>query len=79
MTTTLAISNQDFKNLDGIEIKMTLADEHRSLIRSLLPSDLIPQKLTVYFFDTPDLSLFNTHQVILRARSKVDKKDDSTV
>jgi hypothetical protein len=79
MVQTFAVSEQEFKNLDAVEIKMTLADEQKSIIRQLLPSNLVPQKLWIYFFDTADLQLFETHQVILRGRSKENKEDDSTV
>lgn len=78
-TQTIVISPEDFKNLDSVEIKMTLADKHKPIIRGLLPKALTPQKLWIYFFDTADLQLFNNHQVILRARSKENKEDDSTV
>jgi hypothetical protein len=79
MVQLFAVSEADFKNLDAVEIKMTVADEHKSVIRELLPKDIVPQKLWIYFFDTADLQLFNTHQVILRGRSKDNKEDDSTI
>lgn len=79
MVQTFAVSEEDFKNLDAVEIKMTVGDADKAKIRKLLPSDLEPQKLQIYFFDTVDLQLFNTHQVILRGRSKDKKEDDSTV
>jgi hypothetical protein len=79
MVQSAAVSEKDFVNLDAVEIKMTLADEHKPIIRQLLPKDLDPQKLKIYFFDTADLKLFNTYQVILRARRKENQKDDSTV
>jgi hypothetical protein len=79
MVHTFTVSEQDFKNLDAVEIKMTVADEQKKQIRQLLPIDLTPQKLWIYFFDTADLQLFHTHQVILRARGKAGKPDDSTV
>ncbi len=44
-----------------------------------MSTDIDPQKIQVYFFDTADLQLFNTYQVILRGRSKAGKADDSTV
>ncbi|NJL45349.1 MAG: hypothetical protein HC922_05600 [Leptolyngbyaceae cyanobacterium SM2_3_12] len=79
MVHAFTVSEQDFKNLDAVEIKMTVSDAQKDLLRALLPTDLTPKKLWVYFFDTPDLQLLNTHQVVLRARSKEDKTDDSTV
>lgn len=79
MVQAFTVSEQEFKNLDAVEIKMTISDAQKDKLRGLLPTDLTPQKLWVYFFDTPDLQLFNTHQVVLRARSKEDKTDDSTV
>jgi glutaredoxin 2 len=78
-TQTLFVSPEDFKNLDSVEIKMTLADKHKPIIRELLSQALTPQKLWIYFFDTTDLQLFNNHQTILRVRSKDNKEDDSTV
>jgi hypothetical protein len=79
MVHSFAVSQQDFKNLDAVEIKMTIADEQKDRIRELLPVDLEPQRIRVYFFDTADLELFETHQVILRGRRKEKKADDSTV
>ncbi len=79
MTQSAAVAPQDFKNLDAVEIKMTISDAQKAKIRELLPTDLTPQRSQIYFFDTADLALFNTHQVILRARSKDQKEDDSTV
>ena len=76
---SFAVSEKDFKNLDAVEIKTTIADTQKDRIRELLPTHLSPQKSWVYFFDTVDLTLFNTHQVILRARKKENKADDSTV
>jgi len=79
MALSFAVSEKDFKNLDTVEIKTTIADTEKDRIRELLPTHLSPQKSWVYFFDTVDLTLFNTHQVILRARNKENKADDSTV
>jgi hypothetical protein len=61
MVHSFAVSDQDFKNLDNVEIKMTIADDQKAKIRALLPTDLDPQKLWIYFFDTIDLQLFDTY------------------
>ena len=71
MALSFAVSEKDFKNLDTVEIKTTIADTEKDRIRELLPTHLSPQKSWVYFFDTVDLTLFNTHQVILRARKNI--------
>jgi hypothetical protein len=76
---TIPVYPEDFKNLDSVEIKMTLADKDKPIIREFLPKNREPQKVWIYFFDTASLDLFNTHKVILRARSKANKEDDSTV
>jgi hypothetical protein len=62
-----------------VEVKITARVEDEDLVLGLLKDrDEEPRERTVYFFDTPDLELFNVG-LVLRARKTKGDVDDSTV
>jgi hypothetical protein len=64
---------------DTVELKLTVpAETHRPAIRSLGLDPLDAQVRQVFFFDTPELALFE-HGVVVRARRVQGKGDDSVV
>jgi hypothetical protein len=64
---------------DSVELKVTLpAKEHRSAIRTLGLDPLDAQIRQVFFFDTPDLQLYNKG-IAVRARRIQGKTGDSVV
>jgi hypothetical protein len=64
---------------DSVELKLTVpAETHRPAIRSLGLDPLDAQVRQVFFFDTPELALFE-HGVVVRARRVQGKGDDSVV
>jgi hypothetical protein len=64
---------------DSVELKLTVpAEAHRPAIRSLGLDPLDAQVRQVFFFDTPELALFE-HGVVVRARRVQGKGDDSVV
>ena len=67
------------KGADSIELKLTVpASGQRSALAALGIDALDAQIRQVFFFDTPDLTLFN-HGVNLRARRVQGKGEDSVV
>jgi hypothetical protein len=67
------------KGADSVELKLTVpASGHRSALRSLGIDALDAQIRQVFFFDTPDLRLYNAG-VNLRARRIQGKGEDSVV
>jgi hypothetical protein len=67
------------KGADSIELKLTVpASGQRSALASLGIDALDAQIRQIFFFDTPDLKLFN-HGVNLRARRVQGKGEDSVV
>jgi hypothetical protein len=67
------------KGADSIELKLTVpASGQRSALAALGIDALDAQIRQVFFFDTPDLKLFN-HGVNLRARRVQGKGEDSVV
>jgi len=64
--------------IGAVEIKITARIEDEDLILDYLKrSKEEPETRTIYFFDTPDLGLFEAG-VVLRARKRPGE-DDSTV
>jgi hypothetical protein len=64
---------------DSVELKLTVpAETHRPAIRALGLDPLDSQVRQVFFFDTPELTLFE-HGVVVRARRVQGKGDDSVV
>jgi len=64
--------------IGAVEIKITARIEDEDLILEYLKrSELEPESRTIYFFDTPELALFDVG-VVLRARKRPGE-DDSTV
>jgi hypothetical protein len=67
------------KGADSVELKLTVpASGHRSALRSLGIDALDAQIRQVFFFDTPDLRLYNAG-INLRARRIQGKGEDSVV
>ena len=67
------------KGSDSVELKLTVPEEHhRSTITGLGMDPLQAQIRQVFFFDTPDLALYEAG-VVTRARRVQKKGDDSVV
>jgi len=67
------------KSVDSVELKMTVPDgEIRSTLRAMKLDVLDAQLRQVYFFDTPDLELFNKG-IVLRARRIQNSDHDCVV
>ena len=67
------------KGSDSVELKLSVpASGHRSALRALGVDALDAQIRQVFFFDTPDLQLYN-HGLNLRARRIQNKGEDSVV
>jgi len=67
------------RGADSVELKVTVAEsDHRSAVSALGIDALDAQIRHVYFFDTPDLRLYE-HGVVVRARRTQRKGDDSVV
>jgi hypothetical protein len=67
------------EDVDSVELKLTVPEtEHSSTISALRMDPLDAQIRQVFFFDTPDLTLFE-HGVVVRARRVQRKGDDSVV
>src|SRR5262245_14822125 len=64
---------------DSVELKLTIPqDEQRATIAALELDPLEAQIRQVFFFDTPDLIL-NESGLVVRARRRQGKDDDSVV
>ena len=64
---------------DSVELKLTVPEaDHRSTVAALEMDPLDAQIRQVFFFDTPDLALYE-HGVVARARRVQKKGDDSVV
>jgi hypothetical protein len=80
------LSDQEFQRLvaltgdaDSVELKLTIPEsDQRSAVQALEMDPLEGELRQVYFFDTPDLSLFGQGMVV-RARRVQKKGDDSVV
>jgi hypothetical protein len=67
------------KDADTVELKLTVPEaEHGTAVTALGLDPLDAQIRQVFFFDTPDLSLYETG-VVVRARRVQQKGDDSVV
>ncbi|HEU0024835.1 MAG TPA: hypothetical protein VFQ12_09405 [Thermoleophilaceae bacterium] len=67
------------KEADTVELKLTVPDsDHRSAALALGMDPLDAQIRMVYFFDTPDLKLYE-HGLVVRARRVQNRGDDSVV
>ena len=67
------------READSVELKLTIPEaEQRSAIRALEVDPLDAQIRQVFFFDTPDLDLYEAGLVV-RARRVQGKGDDSVV
>jgi hypothetical protein len=67
------------KGADSIELKLTVGEsDQRSAVAALEMDPLEARIRTVFFFDTPDLDLYEAG-VVVRARRTQDKPDDSVV
>ena len=67
------------KGSDSVELKLTVPEtEHSSTVAALEMDPLDAQIRQVFFFDTPDLTLYE-HGVVARARRVQKKGDDSVV
>ena len=82
----LQLSDQELARLlelskasDSVELKLTIPEsEQRSAVAALSMDPLDSQLRQVYFFDTPELSLFE-RGVVVRARRVQKRGDDSVV
>jgi hypothetical protein len=80
------LSDQDFQRLfalikgaDSVELKLTVPEsDQRSAVMALDMDPLNAQLRQVFFFDTPDLALYEKG-VVARARRAQKKGDDSVV
>jgi hypothetical protein len=80
------LSDEEFRRLvgliegaDSVELKLTIPEsDQRSAVAALDMDPLDGELRQVYFFDTPDLSLFG-QGVVMRARRVQRKGDDSVV
>lgn len=64
---------------DSVELKVTIpASDHRSAVAALGMDPLDGQIRQVFFFDTPDLALYE-NDLVVRARRTQGKGDDSVV
>jgi hypothetical protein len=85
-TTRPTLSDEDMgkllalmKRADSVELKLTVPDSDRLAVAQALGMDpLSAQIRQVFFFDTPDLGLFDAGLVV-RARRVQGKGDDSVV
>ena len=67
------------KDSDSVELKLTIPEtEHSSTVAALGIDPLDAQIRQVFFFDTPDLTLYE-QGVVVRARRVQKKGDDSVV
>ena len=67
------------KDSDSVELKLTIPETaHSSTVAALKIDPLDAQIRQVFFFDTPDLTLYE-HGVVARARRVQKKGDDSVV
>ena len=67
------------KDSDSVELKLTIPEtEHSSTVAALKIDPLDAQIRQVFFFDTPDLTLYE-QGVVVRARRVQKKGDDSVV
>ena len=67
------------KGSDSVELKLTVPDiEHSATVAALEMDPLDAQIRQVFFFDTPELTLYE-HGVVARARRVQKKGDDSVV
>ena len=67
------------KDSDSVELKLTVPEsEHSSTVAALAIDPLDAQIRQVFFFDTPDLTLYE-RGVVVRARRVQKKGDDSVV
>jgi hypothetical protein len=67
------------KDSDSVELKLTVPEsEHSSTVQALGIDPLDAQIRQVFFFDTPDLTLYE-RGVVVRARRVQKKGDDSVV
>ena len=67
------------KDSDSVELKLTVPEsEHSSTVEALGIDPLDAQIRQVFFFDTPDLTLYE-QGVVVRARRVQKKGDDSVV
>jgi hypothetical protein len=66
-------------SIETVEMKITArAQDEERVISALERRGIEPESRQVYFYDTPDLALFNAG-VVLRSRLRRDDADDSTV
>jgi hypothetical protein len=66
-------------SIGAIEIKITARAQDEDVVRAALDSaDVEAERREVYFFDTPELELFDAG-IVLRARLVRDGADDSTI
>jgi hypothetical protein len=80
------LSNEEFRRLvgltkgaDSVELKLTIPEsDQRSAVQALGMDPLEGELRQVYFFDTPELALFEAG-VVARARRVQKKGDDSVV
>jgi hypothetical protein len=85
-TTTPTLSDQDLgellsliKEADRVELKLTVPISDRTRAASALGVDPLDGQLRqVYFFDTPDLRLYQ-NGLVVRARRVQQKGDDSVI
>jgi len=67
------------KDSDSVELKLTIPEtEHSATVAGLEMDPLDAQIRQVFFFDTPELTLYE-HGVVARARRVQKKGDDSVV
>jgi hypothetical protein len=64
---------------DSVELKLTLPESDRQHAMTALGVDPLDAHIRqVYFFDTPDLTLYK-HGVVVRGRRSQDRPDDSVM
>lgn len=77
--TPVSRANRPFAGVDAVEIKLTIRpDQELRAERALAVDEDTANIRVVYYYDTPNLALFEAG-VALRARQVKDRPDDSTV
>ncbi|TWD80050.1 hypothetical protein FB561_1122 [Kribbella amoyensis] len=69
---------EDLRGVPSVELKMNVPADQRMSLRGLRLDPLQGQIREVFFFDTPDLTLYH-NGVVLRARRTQGKVDDTVV
>ena len=69
---------EDLREVQSLELKMTVPGRQRSAVRTLELDAMQGKLREVYFFDTPELALFESG-LVMRARRTQRAADDTVV